>query len=119
MKLLINRLGAFLTGSDLADAVLHYGLALARRRELDLVDVPYRRDDGSIARVRMTIGWRAETSSVDFAPSREALDELVEPDTTLAMYDKASSIDATHATVFAVADSTTQLDWDVDLKHQL
>lgn len=120
MKLLINRLGSYLTGDDLADAVLNYGLALARQRQLDLVDVPYRRNDGSIARVRMTVGWRSDTTSVEFASSREAHDdELVEPDTTLAMYDKASSIDAPPATVFSVTEATTQLDWDVDLTQQL
>ena len=119
MKLLINRLGSYLTGDDLADAVLNYGLALARQRRLDLVDVPYRRSDGSIARVRMTVGWRSDTSSVEFASSREAHDdELVEPDTTLAMYDKASSIDEAPSAVFSVTAATTQLDWDVDLSEQ-
>ncbi|MEF3402365.1 hypothetical protein [Agromyces sp. CCNWLW203] len=122
MKLLINRLGSFLTGDDLADAVLDYGLALARQRQLDLVEVPYRGDDGSIARVRMTVGWCADTTSVESASSREAHDdELVEPDTTLAMYDKAAkaaSVGAIRATAFSTADAT-QLDWDVDLSQQL
>ena len=119
MKLLVNRLGSYLTGDDLADAVLNYGLALARQRQLDLVDVPYRRNDGAIARVRMTVGWRSDTTSVEIASSREAHDdELVEPDTTLAMYDKASSIDAPAAAVFSASKSTTQLDWDVDLTQQ-
>ena len=118
MKLLINRLGSYLTGDDLADAVINYGLALARQRQLDLVDVPYRRHDGSIARVRMTVGWRSDTSAVEFASSRAAHDdELVEPGTTLAMYDKAAAVGVTRATPFSAAEAA-QLDWDVDLWQQ-
>ena len=65
MKLLSNSAGAYLTGDDIADAVLRYGAALANEQRVDLVDVPYVRTDdhGSIGTVRLSVGWQIDVNA--------------------------------------------------------
>ncbi|GAA1836900.1 hypothetical protein [Agromyces salentinus] len=114
MKTLTNRYGSFLTGDDLADAVLHYGLALARRQQLDLVDIPYRAEDGTVGRVQLTIGWLTETTSTS-TPAMNAGDagELVDVDATLAMYDKAENSGVVRGLPFS-EEEADQFDWERD-----
>lgn len=64
MKALTTRVGTYVTGDAVADAVLEYALALARARQIDLVDVPFRAADGEIARVRFRIGWMTDVDAV-------------------------------------------------------
>lgn len=65
MKILTNRAGAYLTGDDIADAVLQYGAALANEQRVDLVDIPYVRTDdhGSVGTVRLSVGWQIEVNA--------------------------------------------------------
>jgi hypothetical protein len=91
MKTLTNRYGSFLTGDDLADAVLHYGLALARRQQLDLVEIPYRAEDGTVGNVQLTIGWLTETTATSTSAMNEGGAELIDVEATLGMYDKAEN----------------------------
>lgn len=109
MKVLINRNGSYLTGDDLADAVMQYGLALARRREMDIVDIPFVASDGWVRRVQLTVGWNVDTTSTS---SDEASDELVESDTTRALNAKADSIDVLQAHPFS-DDEIARLRWQV------
>ncbi|GAA1981602.1 hypothetical protein [Microbacterium pumilum] len=59
MKLLTNSSGAYLTGDDIANAVLGYGAALANEQRVDLVDVPYIAEHGRVGSVRLIVGWHA------------------------------------------------------------
>ena len=79
MKLLKNGSGAYLTGDDIADAVLRYGVALANEQRVDLVEVPYVADDhGRVGSVRLIVGWRAEIHAVDHrAEGIELLDDAI------------------------------------------
>jgi hypothetical protein len=88
MKLLTNRNGSFLTGDDLADAVMRYGLALARRREIDIVDIPFRTVDGAVRRVQLSVGWNVDTTATSTA---DQADELIEDETARSMNAKAAS----------------------------
>jgi hypothetical protein len=75
VKLLTNSSGAYLTGDDIADAVVSYGAALANEQRVDLVDVPYIRTDdhGAVGNVTLTVGWRVSMSSVDLEMERTEL----------------------------------------------
>ena len=80
MKLLINASGAYLTGDDIADAVLDYGMALANEQRVDLVEVPYivTDDHGAVGTVRLTVGWRADVSATQHQGEHpELLDDAV------------------------------------------
>jgi len=96
MKTIITTRGSFLTGSEIADAVTSYGLALARMRDLDVVDVPFVTAEGTLSRAQFTIGWGADTATV-LAPERDA--ELFEIDTILNMLAKTTTL--THALLHA------------------
>lgn len=82
MKLLSNRIGGFLTGGDIADAVQIYGLALEREQAVDLVEIPYRNGGGSTQRVRMTVGWMHEliTATTPTGADEEMIDPSVVDD---------------------------------------
>jgi hypothetical protein len=88
MKLLTNRNGSFLTGDDLADAVMRYGLALARKRDIDIVDIPFRTADGAVRRVQLSVGWNVDTTATS---GPEGTDELIEVETARSMNAKAAS----------------------------
>jgi hypothetical protein len=98
MKLLTSRNGSYLTGNEIADAVMDYGLALARRQELDVVDIPFVGTDGDICRVQLMIGWLTDTAAVSDGHLAE---ELLESDTTLALVAKAESVGVIHAQPFS------------------
>ena len=108
MKLLTNRNGSYLTGTEIADAVLHYGLALAKKRDVDIVDVPFIARDGAIRRVEMTIGWQTDTTAVSDA---EPVDELLEIDTILAIYAKADSTGMIHGQPFTDEEHDQMMQW--------
>ena len=77
MKMLINGTGSYLTGDDIADAVMRYGVALANERRVDLVDVPFVAAAGAVQSVQLTVGWRVELASEH---ADRAGDELIDGD---------------------------------------
>jgi hypothetical protein len=80
VKLITNSSGAYLTGNDIADAVLNYGVALANERRVDLVEIPYvvTNDHGAVGSVRLTVGWRAELNATSHQGDElELLDDAV------------------------------------------
>jgi hypothetical protein len=106
MKLLTNRNGSFLTGDELADAVLRYGLALARKREIDVVDIPFRTPDGALRRVQLSVGWNVDTTAISSGP--DGTDELVEHETARSMDAKAAAADILRGHPFS-ADESMQM----------
>lgn len=97
MKLLTNRSGSYLTGDDIADAVMSYGLALTRMRRVDLVEIPFVADDRVIRRVDLVIGW---LNQVTATPRGGTGDDLLEVDTILALYAKAGATGVVRAEPF-------------------
>lgn len=94
MKTIVTTTGSFLTGTEIADAVTAYGLALARARRSDVIDIPFITADGSTSRVELRIGWLVETvaTTVD-GPA----DELLEIDTIIDLLDRAGLLTHTSA----------------------
>lgn len=64
MKALITRVGTYVTGDALADALLNYSLVLARAQRVDLVELPFRAPSGAIARVQVRVGWMVDMDAV-------------------------------------------------------
>ena len=91
MKLLINSSGAYLTGDDIADAVLDYGMALANEQRVDLVEVPYivTDDHGAVGTVRLTVGWRADVSATQH---QGAHPELLDDALLLELHTRTSTL---------------------------
>ncbi|HEX5858871.1 MAG TPA: hypothetical protein VFY91_12260 [Microbacterium sp.] len=81
MKILSNRNGSYVTGTAIADAVLRYGHALAKTRDIDVVDIPFVAADGLPARVQLTVGWCADVNTAEHpAHDAELIDEAVTED---------------------------------------
>jgi hypothetical protein len=59
MKLLTTALGSYLTGDEIAHAVLEYGHALAQNQRMDLVDIPVIVDEIT-TRLRFAVGWSVQ-----------------------------------------------------------
>ena len=89
MKSVITRSGVFLTGTEIADAVSAYDLALARVRAMDVVDIPFLAADGSQHRVQVRIGWGTETAVTS---DEQPADELIEVDTIFDLLAKTRSL---------------------------
>ena len=89
MKLITNRTGSYLTGDELADAAMQYGLALARMRDLDIVDLPFVTVDGVVLRVQLTVGWGSDTT---VTTTRNRQEELVEVDTEMRLRASADAL---------------------------
>ena len=98
MKLLSNRTGSYLTGNEIADAVMHYGLALTRDHQVDVVNIPFLASEGVVARVELVIGWLIDTASI----ARGAIgDELFEVDTIVGMYSRAAALQSMKGHAFS------------------
>jgi hypothetical protein len=116
MKLLTNRNGSYLTGTEIADAVLRYGLALAKRQDVDIVDVPFVDSEGRIRRVELMVGWHSDTTATsDSGPTHE----LIEVDTILAMYAKADSLGVIHALPFTDSERDEMMQWPAFDREEL
>lgn len=89
MKTIVTASGAFPTGNEIADAVTAYGLALARVRELDVIDIPYVTHDGEIHRAQLRVGWLVETYVTS---DEQVVDELIEADTIFDVMAKTRAI---------------------------
>jgi hypothetical protein len=81
----------FLTGSELADAVMRYSLELARAELLDDVGIIFRKADGKTGRALIRVGWRIDTV-VTFDPGET--DERLNVDALLAILDKEETLRA-------------------------
>jgi hypothetical protein len=75
MKAIVSRAGTFRTGDEIADAIMTYSLALARHREVDVVDFPFISEQGSRERVQLMIGWMADAAAVTLHDGQELYDE--------------------------------------------
>lgn len=78
MKLIATTLGSYITGDEIADAVLEYGHALARDQATDVIDIPVVVDH-STARLRLTVGWLVPLHSLGTTSSQP---EVVDRETT-------------------------------------
>ena len=96
MKTVVTTLGSFPTGTEIADAVTGYGLALSRARTVDVVDIPFVAVDGSAGRVELQIGWHSETVVISGAETDEPAfgEEPFEVDTILALQAKTRALNA-------------------------
>ena len=90
MKTIVTARESFRTGSEIADAVTGYGLALARIRDLDVVEIPYIAENGAVHRAQLRIGWLIDTV-VTFDDG--VADELIEADTIFDILAKTRAID--------------------------
>ncbi|GAA3202501.1 hypothetical protein [Microbacterium terregens] len=111
MKTIVTAGGSFLTGTEIADAVTGYGLALAKLRDLDVVEIPFIAANGMIHRVQFRIGWQIDLS-VTFEDKVE--EELVEPDTILAILGKTRAIEGRRSPQLPRRAVTIRdhIDWD-------
>jgi hypothetical protein len=111
MKMIITTCGSFRTGTEIADAVTAYGLALARSRELDVIDIPFVDDDGSFHRLQMRIGWGIDTLVTTDGQSAE---DLFEADTILDLLEKTRRLTARNGTfeLPRLSAMPDDVDWD-------
>ena len=111
MKTIVTSSGAFLTGTEIADAVTAYGLALARVRALDVVDIPFVTADGSLHRAEFRIGWGVDMV-VD--SDEQPADELIEVDTILDLIAKSRLLTPSRGSRLGRpwADVPGETDWD-------
>ncbi len=79
MKRIFHPGGSVVTGSDLADAVMHYAQSLSGRSQIGTVDIPIITDTGEAGRAQFLIGASSQLVSVT---SESILSELVDAATT-------------------------------------
>ncbi|GAA2069264.1 hypothetical protein [Microbacterium hatanonis] len=88
MKTVLIARGAFLTGSEIADAVSAYALALHRAHDVDTVDIPFLDAFQTAGRVTFSIGEGIEMATVTSADRDE---EMFDIDTVLELHLKAGN----------------------------
>lgn len=115
MKTIVTAGGSFFTGTEVADAVTGYGLALARRHALDVVEIPFLTAAGAVHRVQIRIGWQVDLL-VTF--DEKVAEELIEPDTILGILGKTRALEVSGRRQHSVRESGHQpvvwdeVDWD-------
>jgi len=78
MKRITYGAGSYVTSGDIADAVMEYSVALTRRREMELIDLPFVASDGVARQVRFPVGWLSDVAAVDDVVGHEfPLDEAI------------------------------------------
>ena len=101
LKTLTTRNGSFTTEDGIADAVMSYGLALSRRHDVDIVNVPFTADDGSVRRVELLVGWHIDLTSTSTA---EVSGSPRQEDTMDSLDLKTASLGNVQARAFSAED---------------
>jgi len=94
MKTIHTGCGSFLTGGEIADAVSGLGLALARVRDLDVVDIPFVAVDGAVSRAQFRIGWQIDTVVTDDGLSS---DELIDVHAIFDLLERTQALTTTQS----------------------
>lgn len=110
MKTIVMTTGAYRTSSALADAVMGYGLALARSVSLDVVDIPCVSREGTVQQVQLLIGWNIEIAVTATVGSAEP--EPIDPDTVLGILARTRSLPAAHDREITASLTSSAVDWD-------
>ncbi|MFP3465345.1 hypothetical protein [Leifsonia sp. SIMBA_070] len=111
MKTVSTRSASFLTGSAIAEAVQHYGLALARKGDVDVVDIPVIRDDGGSGRASFIVGWLMDATTEAAVTDHP---ELIDSETVADLRLRAELLVMPKAEPFSIADLAG--DWpDLDM----
>jgi hypothetical protein len=110
VKVLSNTVGSFLTGSAIADAVMALNLALTRRHQVDIVDIPFIDSDGNQCRVQLTVGWHVELVTQTNAST---MVELLEPDTIRDFTDRTAGMSEPVALTFTL-EELRDIAWEED-----
>ncbi|MEJ3404754.1 hypothetical protein WDJ51_08420 [Rathayibacter sp. YIM 133350] len=90
MKVVTNGSSRFLTGNELADAVMNYALVLRRQRKIDLVSIPALDEKGATRQAEFIVGWHVSTSTM--TADDHADEDLIDVATVVTLYEKASRI---------------------------
>jgi hypothetical protein len=78
MKRIFHSGGSVVTGSDLADARMHYAESLSGRSQVDVVDIPVIDESGEPGRAQFLVGASSQLVCVT---SESVNQELVESET--------------------------------------
>jgi len=93
MKTLINGIGEYLTGDEIADAVMAYCAALVAADATALVEIPFVDPIGETERVQFVVGARTEVNAVRHADFlRPVREELLEPATTAELRRRTAAL---------------------------
>lgn len=65
MQLIMYGGEEFLTGDEIADALLAYGRALGEEERAEIIEIPVREDDGSIVAAKFLIGPASQIVAKD------------------------------------------------------
>ena len=84
---------SFFSGTEIADAVMRYGLELARVELLDDVEILFVDSDGMTSRALIRIGWRIDMI-LTFRHGDVDSDELVGVETIFALLEKTQQLHA-------------------------
>lgn len=88
VKRLITHAGeAYRTGDELANAVCHYSLVLARVGAIDTVDIPVLNADDVTCRAQLVVGWRRGVVGVSERDDVDGPDDIA---TVLDIYSRAA-----------------------------
>lgn len=90
MKILMTAGRVFLTGTELADAVMHYALALTKQQTADLVSIPTVDERGELTQVDLIIGWPAEITAGSAADRGDG--EVIDVEAIVSLYDRAGRV---------------------------
>jgi hypothetical protein len=73
MKLVSVGAASFLTGTDIADALMRYAKELWARRRVDLVEIPVLSENGHAQQAQFLVGWANPVSTVSVHTQHEEL----------------------------------------------
>jgi hypothetical protein len=107
VKVIVTTVGSFLTGSELADSVLAFSLALARPLRTAVVNVPYLSADGVVGRVELTVGHATTLALTSHSGADE---ELTEPGTVAEIVARTHALLVPTGQPFAEEDLVVE-DW--------
>jgi hypothetical protein len=99
-----------LTGTDIAQALLHYAAALARRNTSATVDIPVRKDDGTIGRASFLLGPASQMISEN---EESPFDEVVDAG-LVAAFERESGKLGNPQAVAAEQPSAADVDQDLE-----
>lgn len=116
MKAITTHAGTYVTGDEIAAAVLRLHATLVNARRAELVDIPIAAGDGGPRWASFVVGWPYPLSATTVDLEIGDGEELIEPQAVIEVYERLSGVGVVRGAAFSAGEADDWPEFDLDFR---